>query len=729
MSGNTSELESPIRPLLLVGNPNVGKSVLFGLLSGKYAMVSNYPGTTVEMSRSHVRLEGQKYDLIDTPGANSLLPNSEDEQVTARMVLENPEAIVLQVADAKNIARALMLTVQLAELEMPMVLALNMWDEAKDLHLSIDYLGLAERLGVRVVRTVATEKRGFTAVKHALGKAGIARMAVTYPEAIEQAVSRIQAKLGTNGRGSRGRALMILGGASGPLESLNAEDRQDILEIRRKTQIQFGEPLGYIISQTRFNYLGQLLEPIVGRPEVEQAGGSATRLAKTRILLAIITFLVGYKLADMVLGITPLQNRLGSLGYYLLLAGPGLLCSWAYQRFIRNPYFRQANSFSELLGLLTMRVRTAAPLVIITLWLLYLLVGKFAAGICVDFLENTVFGAYINPGLMYVVKLGVSEQSLVYKILFDPEAGLISVGLTYSVAIVLPIVGFFFLAFGLLEDSGYFPRLAMMLDKVFKRMGLSGKAALPMVLGLGCATMATLTTRVLETKKQRTIAILLLALAVPCSAQLGVIAGVLGRVSGGAFVLYVAVIGTQLLLVGYLAAKILPGPAPQLILEIPPFRVPQLGNVLTKTGYRLVWFLKEAVPLFLLGTLILFVLMRLGILAQLEQAAAPVVSGMLGLPEDTAKGFLMGFLRRDYAVVSIFNTYRQQAMGQDQILVALVVITLFVPCIANFFVMIKEKGIKIAFLMLAFIVPFAVLVGTALRGVLILYRSIFTGVN
>ena len=730
MSGNADKLESPSRPLLLVDNPNVGKSVLFGLLSGKYAMVSNYPGTTVEMSRSHVRLEGQKYDLIDTPGANSLLPNSEDEQVTARMVLENPQAIVLQVADAKNIARALMLTVQLAELEVPMVLALNMWDEAKDLHMSIDHSGLAERLGVQVVRTVATEKRGFTALRHSLVDARKSRLAVPYPETIEQAVSQIQAKLGSNGKGSRGQALMILGGASGPLELLNADEREDILEIRRNTQIQFGEPLGYIINQTRFNYLEQLLEPLVGRPEVDKTAESSMKSLRSRIILAIIAFWVGYKLADLVLGMTPLEKWLGwGRGYYLLLVGPGLACSAAYQRFVGNSYFKRANSFSKLLGLLTMRVRTAVPLAVITLWLLYLLVGKFAAGNCVDFLESVVFGEYINPSLKYVAGLGLSEKTLAYQILFDPEAGLITVGLTYSVAIVLPIVGFFFLAFGLLEDSGYFPRLAMMLDKIFKRMGLSGKAALPMVLGLGCATMATLTTRVLETKKQRTIAILLLALAVPCSAQLGVIAGVLGEVSGGAFALYVAVIASQLLLVGYLAAKILPGPVPQLILEIPPFRVPQLANVLTKTGYRLVWFLKEAVPLFLLGTLILFVLLRVGLLSKLETAASPVISGMLGLPEDTTKGFLLGFLRRDYAVASIFSTYREQTMGQDQVLVALVVITLFVPCIANFFVMIKEKGLKIAFLMLAFIVPFAVLVGTALRGVLILYRSIFTGVS
>ena len=725
--GLSARPEESGKTFLLLGNPNVGKSVLFRLLSGQYAMVSNYPGTTVELSRSQLRLEGHRYELVDMPGANSLLPNSEDEQVTAELILSRPEAVVVQVADAKNISRALMLTVQLAELDVPMVLALNMWDEAKDLHIKIDHRRLAELAGIRVVRTVATERRGLTALRHALVDARKAQLAVKYPEVIEEAVKEIEAILPVEVTGRRGRALMILGGASETLEALSGEDRRAALAIHGRVQERFSEPLSYIISQARFDYVRRLLEPLLSRAEPEGESQRSSRAVWRGVGLGIMAFLVGYKLADLVLGLTTVPELLGKVYYYALLAGPGLGCVFLYQGFVRDPFFDRARSFSSLLGLLTMRVRTAIPLVIVTLWLLYVLVGQFAAGTCVDFLESVVFGEYINPALMYVAGLGLAEESLAYQLLFDTEAGLITVGLTYSVAIVLPIVGVFFLAFGLLEDSGYFPRLATMLDKIFKRMGLSGKAALPMVLGLGCDTMATLTTRVLETKKQRTIAILLLALAVPCSAQLGVIAGVLGKVSGGAFAVYVGVIVSQLLLVGYLAAKILPGPAPQLILEIPPFRVPQLLNVLIKTGYRVVWFLKEAVPLFLIGTLILFVLMKLKILGVLEGWASPVVSGMLGLPEDTTRGFLLGFLRRDYGAVSIFKSYGGRAMGQDEVLVALVVITLFVPCIANLFVMIKEKGLRIAGLMVAFIVPFAVLVGTALRGILSLYRILTAG--
>ena len=305
--------------------------------------------------------------------------------------------------------------------------------------------------------------------------------------------------------------------------------------------------------------------------------------------------------------------------------------------------------------------------------------------------------------------------------IFGMDAGLLTIGIKYSFAIVLPIVTFFFMAFGLMEDSGYLPRLAMMTDRIFKKIGLNGKAALPMVLGLGCATMATLTTRILDTRKERTIAILLLALAVPCSAQLGVIANVLASVSGMAFMLYVLMIVAHLLVVGYLASKVLPGEHSDFLLEIPPFRAPMVSNVALKTLYRVHWFIREAVPLFLLGTFMLFVLTKLGLLEILQKLASPVVAGILGLPAAATAGFLLGFLRRDYGVITIFQSLKQSGHGvadPGQLLVALVVITLFVPCIANFFVMIKEQGLKRAMLMVAFIVPVAVFAGAMMRVIL-----------
>jgi ferrous iron transport protein B len=375
-------------------------------------------------------------------------------------------------------------------------------------------------------------------------------------------------------------------------------------------------------------------------------------------------------------------------------------------------------SLSEQLGNLTMHPMFAFPILIIVLWLLYKIVGQFGAGTCVDFCQKTIFQGYLLPSVESWAAKVASPESLAYQVFFSHDAGLISVGLTYSLSIVGPIVTFFFLAFGLMEDSGYLPRLAVMLDKTFKKIGLTGKAALPMVLGLGCDTMATLTARILDTRKQRTIAILLLALAVPCSAQLGVISAVLGSVSGLAFSIYVLVIVSQLLFVGFLASKVIPGAPADFMIEIPPFRVPDVRNIVVKTLYRLHWFLREAVPLFLLGTFILFVLMQLGILRWLETGASPLVVGVLGLPKETTAGFILGFLRRDYGVISIFAALDKVEHGHiapSDLLVALTVMTLFVPCLANFFVMIKEQGMKRAAAIVAFIFPYAFLVGGLLR--------------
>jgi ferrous iron transport protein B len=303
---------------------------------------------------------------------------------------------------------------------------------------------------------------------------------------------------------------------------------------------------------------------------------------------------------------------------------------------------------------------------------------------------------------------------------FLGKYGLISVGLTYALAIVLPIVVTFFIAFGLLEDSGYLPRLAILSDRIFRVMGLNGKAVLPMVLGLGCDTMATMTTRILSTRKERIIATLLLALGVPCSAQLGVILGITSSISGGAVLTVFGVVVSQMFLVGYLSSKIIKGQRGDFIFEIPPIRVPIFKNVWTKTRIRIKWYLKEALPLFLIGTLILFVLDRLRLptpwgtmsgLGMIEGALSPVITGILDLPRETAQVMILGFLRRDYGAAGLFDLVRTGKMNSVQIVTSLIVLTLFIPCVANFFMMIREIGTKKAMIMLAFITPFAIAVG------------------
>jgi len=331
----------------------------------------------------------------------------------------------------------------------------------------------------------------------------------------------------------------------------------------------------------------------------------------------------------------------------------------------------------------------------------------------VDFMESVVFGKFINP---YAVAFFDSVMPVdILRELFIGRYGVVTMALTYAIAIVLPITATFFLAFGVLEDSGYLPRLAIMVNKLFKVMGLNGKAVLPMVLGLGCCTMATLTARILESKKERVIVTLLLALGVPCSAQLGVIMGMLAAVSATATAIWAGIVVLVLFLVGYLSSKLIKGDTSDFMMELPPIRLPKLKNIVVKTVGRIEWYLKEAVPLFILGTLVLFAADKLMLLGLLEKAASPVVVGLLGLPEKASEAFLVGFLRRDYGAAGFYALQKQGLMDHAQVLVSVVTITLFVPCIAQFFVAIKERGLKASLAILAFVLPFSILVGTALN--------------
>ena len=359
----------------------------------------------------------------------------------------------------------------------------------------------------------------------------------------------------------------------------------------------------------------------------------------------------------------------------------------------------------------------------------------------VDLLETKVFAAHLGPWAMqavdavlrfphqhafedgvrlpaYTLTTNLDSGQQVLRFFHDLLVGAygqITMALSYAIALILPIVTTFFLAFGLLEDSGYLPRLAVMVNRLFRSIGLNGKAVLPMVLGLGCDTMATLTARILETKKERIIVTLLLALGVPCSAQLGVILGMIRSLSLGATLVWAGCVLGTMLAVGWLAARLIPGSSSDFILELPPIRRPQLGNLVVKTLARIEWYLREAVPLFLLGTLVLFAADRLHVLGAVQRAASPLVQGVLGLPARATDAFLIGFLRRDYGAAGLYDMAREGLLNPVQVVVSMVTITLFVPCIANFFIMIKERGLRMALALTAVIVPMAFLVGGALN--------------
>ena len=373
-----------------------------------------------------------------------------------------------------------------------------------------------------------------------------------------------------------------------------------------------------------------------------------------------------------------------------------------------------SRSLSEQLSRAMTNPVTGIPFLLLVLLALYFLVGIIGAGIIVNFLENTVFGGHIIPWLKDIVYDVIPWQSL--RDLFVGEYGLITMGLTYAIALILPIVGVFFLAFSVIEDTGYLPRLAMLIDRVFKKIGLSGRAVIPMVLGFGCDTMATVVTRTQETRRERVITTLLLALAVPCSAQLGVIFGIL---SGNlmALLIWSGVVFGVFLLVGYLASKIIPGDRPSFFMEMPPLRIPRIGNILSKTYTRMQWYFFEVLPFFLLASFLLWLGDLTGIIQNIIDGLEPVMR-LMDLPAQTASVFIFGFFRRDFGAVSLYDMYNDGIISGVSLVVAAVTLTLFVPCIAQFMIMFKERGARTALAIGIFIFPFAFAVGFLLNLVL-----------
>jgi ferrous iron transport protein B len=632
---------------VLVGNPNVGKSALFGALTGRYVTVSNYPGTTVEIAHGAAVIGGVKQTVLDTPGASSLLPCSEDERVTRDLLLAEPSHAVIAVGDAKNLERSLVMALQLSEAQLPHVLCLNMSDEAEARGIAFDTDRLACALEVEVVATVAVHGRGVDALRAALKKPKPGRALVCYPDAVERAIAEIEPLLPGAPVSPRALAVLALAGDETLTAWLRAWARPEALarvdEVREKLRRRFLEPIAAVITRAR------LME--------------ARRIAAAAM-----------------------ESSSG---------------------------VRPARTFRERLEALTTHSVWGVPILLAVLWVCYWIVGVVGAGMLVELLEERLFGGLISPAATALADRFLPWAWL--RELFVGEYGVVTMALAYSLALILPIVTTFFLVFGMLEDSGYLPRLAVLVNPLFRRFGLNGKAVLPMVLGLGCDTMATLTTRVLETRKERLLVILLLALGVPCSAQLTVVLALLGGISALAVILWVAVLLAVMALVGRVSNRLLPGRGSDFVLEIPPLRLPRPGNLLAKTFARVEWYLKEAVPLFVIGTLVLFVADRLGLLIAIERIGEPVVSGVLGLPRETAEAFVVGFLRRDFGAAGLYRLWQEGSLSPAQALVATTTITLFIPCLANFLMIVHERGWKTSLAIAAFVFPFAVAVGALLH--------------
>ncbi len=628
--------------IVLVGHPNVGKSVLFQQLTGQRVIVANYPGTTVELARGSLK-DLPEISLMDTPGVVAFPPHSDDEQVTGRVLLYEPLKAILQVGDAKNLRRTLGFTVQLAEMGVPLVLALNMMDEAYSRGVNLNHALLREYLSIPVIPTTAIRGQGIKELSTALVDSQPPNFRLTYPIEIEKVVANVCACISTIQAPITHRSLALLWLSGDPIterwlrEHTDEQSIQELNTHRQTLQLSYVETLSIVIQGARHEYIEGVVSAVV-----QQAGG-------------------GWR------GISATLGRLTT-----------------------HPVWGWAILAGVLYGL-------------------YWFVGVFGAGVLVGLLEESLFGQVINPWVIAWVNRLVPFPFVID--LLVGEYGLWTMGMTYALALIFPIVSTFFLAFGVLEDSGYLPRLAALSNRLFQRIGLNGKAVLPMVLGLGCVTMATLTTRVLETKRERLLVILLLALAIPCSAQLGVVMGMLAGVSFTAMLIWSGVVAAVLLTIGWLAARLLPGERTQLLVELPPMRMPVFSNVIIKTTARIEWYLKEVVLLFLIGTALLFLLDRTGILNQIIQFGEPLVAGWLGLPPETSAAFLVGFLRRDFGATGLFVLQSQGLLSPMQVVVAMVTVTLFIPCIASVLMIAKERNWKTALSMMFMIIPLAFLVG------------------
>ena len=607
-------------PWLLVGAPNVGKSALFGRLTGGYAAVSNYPGTSVEASVGSLAAD-RKTRVTDTPGMYSMLAVTEEERVARRAVLSGAGPIV-HVVDASHLERSLPLTLQLLSLSRPLVLACNLMDEARRRGVAPDCALLAERLGTPVVPTVATSGEGVDDLLAAVHEARVPADGWGTPQPFAEAVA-------------------LAGGRAIEAELALAGDPE------------FGPP------------------PPPAAALREQRWGSEE------------SFAVGLATARRRMALALLDRVVPSV------------------ELARDPRTRRLDRWllSPLAGF---------AVVVLVLWLgFYEFVGRFGAGTLVNWIEHGLFERHLSPLFVEAARIALPGAPL--QDLVAGPYGLLTLGVRYAVAIVLPIVGTFFLVFALLEDSGYLPRLAMLLDRGLKRIGLSGRAVIPLVLGFGCSTMATLVTRTLETRRERVIATLLLALTIPCSAQLGVVLGILS-ISPRALAVWAFVMLAVFLAVGLGAARLMPGAAPGFYLELPPLRLPQPRNVLLKTATRVRWYFSEILPLFLLASVLLWAGSLTGLLDGATRALVPAVRA-IGLPDGAAPAFLYGFFRRDFGAAGLYDLARHGVLDVPALTTAAVTITLFVPCIAQFLVMRKERGLKVALGVLATATVVAFLVG------------------
>ncbi len=545
-----------IKKIVLMGNPNVGKSVVFSRLTGANVISSNYPGTTVDFSKGKMRIDGNPIDIIDAPGTYSLEPSNKAEEVALKMLKEAD--VVINVIDSTNLERNLYLTLELLEREIPVIIALNLWDEAKHFGIYIDEKQLEELLGVPIVPVVAITGEGIKELVDNIKKA-------KSPKKIKPTIEEAR--------------WIAIGQITKKVEKITHKHHR----IREKIE-------------------DLTIKPLTGVP-----------IAIGVILAAfLVVRLIGENLINFILD--PIFNNL-----YL-------------------PFLER---LSDIIG--------------------------------DNFLHTILLGEY-----------GV-------KIEFIESMGILTTGLYVPIAVVLPYIIAFYFMLSILEDTGYLPRLATLVDNVFHKLGMHGHGIVPTFLGFGCNVPGALATRTLETRKQRFISATLLAIAIPCMAQLAMIFGILGRYGFYYIGIVFITLGSLYIIIGLIMNKFVKGESPEIFLEIPPYRRPDFKVTFKKTWMRIRWFLKEAIPFLFLGVLIINILYAVGFLQWLGMTLTPIMQGVFGLPGEASTALVIGFLRKDIATGMLLTI---EGMGPIQLTIAATMLTIYFPCVATFAVLIKELGFK-----------------------------------
>ncbi|MBS1911704.1 MAG: ferrous iron transporter B [Bacteroidetes bacterium] len=627
------------KKLVLVGNPNVGKSVFFNHLTGLYVDVSNFPGTTVEVSHGH----HPKFAVFDTPGIYGVSSFNDEERVARDIILEAD--IVLNVVDAVHLERDLFLTLQLIDMGKKMVVCLNMMDEAKLRGLTIDVEELSNRLGVPVLPTTAIHRTGFDGLDQHIAQACTGTSDSRLHRQLHDLLNRV---------GSQEEALMVLEGDSVIAERHGIEpgDERELIYVERRNRVNRILDRVVTVSEQK-----RTLAHTLGRISISPRWGLPFLLV---VLYGLYLF-VGSFIAQDVVGFT--EKTIGDR---------------IFEPFVKDQVARIAavDITVEKIGLDAAGKETTLGSRVFSFP-----DGTGSNGNLKDEMSKYRDGGTNN--LHYDFKSPVA-------VVFFGEFGAFSMTVTYLLFLLLPLVLGFYVSLSILEDSGYLPRLATFVDRSLNGLGLNGRAIIPLILGFGCVTMATITTRLLGSDREKRIATTILQFAIPCSAQLAVIAALLATAGVKATLIYAAVIFTVFIAIGTALDKALPGTSSPLLLDLPPMRLPRAGNVLQKTWTRTLSFMKEATPWFFVGALAVSVMQVTGVLDSWTKLLSPVTTGWLKLPAEASTAFVMGLVRRDFGAAGLY----QMHLTPMQVVVALTTITLFVPCIASLMVMIKERGAR-----------------------------------